>query len=153
MTEEQYAIRLIGDGDEPLLQSFSCTDPDGAPWQREVELHIRRDLFYWLTAPGARVDDPRGLLMVARGSGRLVGVVAHRRADLVSASDVLMAAALTDIDGRSGTLDFVHALVHPDNVRSLALCRRNGLTTEVHDASYLRMITAPLPENARCELD
>ncbi|WP_432839293.1 hypothetical protein [Dactylosporangium sp. CA-092794] len=61
------------------------------------------------------------------------------------ASDVLMSAAMADIAERVPPRDArVFAIVHEDNLRSLALCRRHGLVQELSRAhpQYRRPITA-----------
>lgn len=48
------------------------------------------------------------------------------------ASDVLKSAVMTDVSARAPARDArVYAIVHEDNHRSLALCRRHGLTEEM----------------------
>jgi hypothetical protein len=59
-------------------------------------------------------------------------------------SDVVMSAAMTDIRARVPARDaHVFAVVHANNVRSRALCRRYGLVVEMSrpDPSYVRLIT------------
>jgi len=66
-------------------------------------------------------------------------------------SDVLMSAVMTDIYARVPPRDSrVFGIVHKDNHRSIALCRRYGLVEEMSspDPNYLRLVTAhrpPLP--------
>jgi hypothetical protein len=60
------------------------------------------------------------------------------------ASDILMSAAMTDISARVPPRDArVYAIVHEDNHRSIALCRRHGLTEEMSrpHPSYRRVVT------------
>ena len=60
------------------------------------------------------------------------------------ASDVLMAAVMTDVSSRVPPRDArVYAIVHEDNHRSLAVCRRHGLTEEMSrpHPSYRRIVT------------
>jgi hypothetical protein len=55
-----------------------------------------------------------------------------------------MSAAMTDIRARVPARDaHVFALVHENNVRSRALCRRYGLVVAMSrvDPSYIRLIT------------
>lgn len=124
---------------------------------------------------GRKDDDPRLLLVFQRGSGELVGLAAHERVFLglsetqvfaatklyvvaVShtwqgqrfangqrASDVVMAAAMTDIEARVPPRNArVYAIVHESNTRSIALCKRHGLVHELSRPSpeYVRLITA-----------
>jgi hypothetical protein len=61
------------------------------------------------------------------------------------ASDVLMSAVMTDVSARVPPRDArVFALVHEDNQRSSALCRRHGLVEEMSSPSphYRRIVTA-----------
>lgn len=60
------------------------------------------------------------------------------------ASDVLMSAVMTDISARVPPRDArVFALVHKDNERSLAVCRRHGLIEEMSrpHPDYRRIVT------------
>jgi len=60
------------------------------------------------------------------------------------ASDVLMSAVMTDVSIRVPPRDArVFALVHEENVRSLALCRRHGLVEEMSrpHPDYRRIVT------------
>jgi hypothetical protein len=62
-------------------------------------------------------------------------------------SDVVMSAAMTDIAVRVPPRDArVLAVVHEDNVRSIALCQRHGLVAEMSRPTelshYRRLVTA-----------
>jgi hypothetical protein len=60
------------------------------------------------------------------------------------ASDVLMSAVLQDVSNRVPKRDArIFAVVHEDNIRSLALCRRHGLVEELSrpDPKYRRLVT------------
>ncbi len=60
-------------------------------------------------------------------------------------SDVVMSAALHDISARVPPRDArVFAVVHQDNVRSIALCKRHGLSHELSrpHLDYRRLISA-----------
>lgn len=60
------------------------------------------------------------------------------------ASYVLMSALMTDVSARIPPRDTpVYAIVHEDNHRSLALCRRHGPTEEMSrpHPSYRRLVT------------
>jgi hypothetical protein len=59
-------------------------------------------------------------------------------------SDVLMSAVMADISARVPPRDArVYAVVHQDNGRSIALCRRYGITEEMSSPSpgYRRLVT------------
>jgi hypothetical protein len=63
-------------------------------------------------------------------------------------SDVVMSALMADVSERVPPRDArVFAVVHEDNVRSLALCRRYGLVQEMSrpDPSYRRLVTDHRP--------
>jgi hypothetical protein len=60
------------------------------------------------------------------------------------ASDVLMSALLADVRARVPKRDArIFGVVHEDNSRSIALCKRHGLTQELTRPSpaYRRLIT------------
>jgi len=64
------------------------------------------------------------------------------------ASDVLMSTVMTDISARVPPRDArVFALVHEDNERSIALCRRHGLVDEMSrpHPDYRRLVTLHKP--------
>lgn len=64
------------------------------------------------------------------------------------ASDVLMSAVMTDVSARVPPRDArVFALVHEDNQRSIAVCRRHGLVEEMSrpHPSYRRIVTPHQP--------
>jgi RimJ/RimL family protein N-acetyltransferase len=55
-----------------------------------------------------------------------------------------MSAAMTDIAARRPPRDArVYGVVHEDNVKSLALCRRHGLVYELDrsERGYIRLVT------------
>jgi hypothetical protein len=61
------------------------------------------------------------------------------------ASDVLMSAVMSDVSARVPPRDArVFAVLHEDNARSLALCRRYGLVEEMSrpHPHYRRVVTA-----------
>ena len=63
-------------------------------------------------------------------------------------SDVVMSAVMTDVSARVPPRDArVFAVVHEENARSLALCRRYGLVQELTrpGPSYRRLVTAHRP--------
>jgi len=63
------------------------------------------------------------------------------------ASDVLLSTVMADVAARVPPRDArVFALVHTDNMRSLALCRRHGLIEEMSPVgAYRRLVTAHRP--------
>lgn len=64
------------------------------------------------------------------------------------ASDVLMSAVMTDISTRVPPRDVrVFAVVHEDNQRSIAVCRRHGLIEEMSrpHPNYRRIVTSHRP--------
>jgi hypothetical protein len=63
-------------------------------------------------------------------------------------SDVLMSAVMADVSARVPSRDTrVFGIVHKDNQRSIALCRRYGLVEEMSspDPNYRRLVTAHRP--------
>lgn len=171
MTGAGWHIRPGGPGDHELLASFACADP-AVRWQAEVEQFIQAQLADWAFDPHANAGDPR-LLLAFTTAGDLFGVAAHERVILRAAdtsfpatklevvgvalkwqrrtfptgeraSDVLMSAVMADVSSRVPPRDArVYAIVHEDNHRSLAVCRRHGLTEEMsrpHPA-YRRIVT------------
>ncbi len=158
-------------GDRELLSSFACAD-QAVRWQAEVEQFIQAQLTDWAFDPHAGAGDPR-LLLAFTTAGDLFGVAAHERVILRAgdtsfpatklevvglalkwqgrsfptgerASDVLMSAVMTDVSSRVPPRDArVYAIVHEDNHRSLAVCRRHGLTEEMSrpHATYRRIVT------------
>jgi len=172
MTEPEWHIRQGNPGDRELLRSFACAN-SSATWQCEVERYIQVQLIDWAFDPHAAEADPRLLLgfstsgelfgVAAHEKVRLRegnGAVVHATKIEVVAlapkwqgrsfsegsriSDVLMSALLADISARIPPRNArVYAIVHEDNHRSIALCRRHGLTEEMTrpDASYRRLVT------------
>ena len=66
-------------------------------------------------------------------------------------SDVVMSAVMTDVSARVPPRDArVFAVVHEENARSLALCKRYGLVREMTrpDPSYRRLVTDHRPLKA-----
>lgn len=167
-----WHIRPGSPDDRELLVSFACADP-AVRWQAEVDQFIQTQLTDWAFDPHADAADPR-LLLAFTTDGDLFGVAAHEQVTLRSgdgtsfratklevvgvalqwqgrafptgerASDVLMAAAMTDVSSRVPPRDArVCAIVHEDNHRSLAVCHRHGLTEEMSrpHPSYRRLVT------------
>ena len=172
MTETGWHIRLGSPGDRALLASFACADP-AVRWQTEVEQFIQTQLTDWAFDPHADAADPRLLLaftvagdlfgvaahervILRAGDGNsfpatkleVVGVALKWQGRSFPtgerASDVLMSAVMTDVSSRAPPRDArVYAIVHEDNHRSLAVCRRHGLTEEMSrpHPSYRRIVT------------
>lgn len=174
MSRPEWTIRSARKTDQRALEAFECADST-IDWQVEVQSFVRRELCAWAFDPMAAQQDPRLLLLLERRTGYLVGVAAHERVTLKAgrrriaatklelvalatswhgkrfpggqrASDVLMSAVMTDISQRVPPRDArVFAVVHEDNLRSIALLRRHGLTDELSRAtelsSYRRLVT------------
>jgi hypothetical protein len=169
----EWGIRAAQRSDRRILSRFSCAMSTDA-WAVEVETIIRTRILDWAFKPDPRVVDPRLLLVFARTKGELVAVAAHQTADLVGgdgrdipasrlyvvalatdwqgrrfgsgerASDVVMSAAIVDVDARAPPRNQrIYAVVHKENVRSIAVCQRNGFTKELSspDPEYRRLIT------------
>lgn len=78
MSPQGLLVRPADERDASLLDSFRCSS--GPPSEAEVEAFVRKDLLAWALAPGARVDDPRALLILDEADpGHLVAVAAHER--------------------------------------------------------------------------
>jgi hypothetical protein len=167
-----WHIRAGNPGDRELLASFACADP-AVRWQLEVEQFIQTQLVDWTFDPGANDGDPRlllaftssgGLFGVAAHEGATLRVgdntrFAATKLQVVAvelkwqgrcfptgerASDVLMSALMADVSARVPPRDArVLAVVHEDNQRSLAVCRRHGLTEELSSPApgYRRLVT------------
>lgn len=149
------------EGDADAMAGFRCST---GPWyEQEVESFVRRHaLERALTVPGYR-------LLLAFESDRLVCCMAHHREflfregstayvlavrlhvlaiavedqgrrldDGTRLSDTLMAALISDaMADREETLT---AIVAIDNLRSIALCKRRGLRSQVQrDARHVRL--------------
>lgn len=179
MTGRGWRIRVAGSGDRELLASFACADPT-IQWQAEVEQFIQMQLADWAFDPQAADGDPRLLLAFATGGDlfgvaahervtlqqgygssfpatkiEVVGVALKWQGRAFStgerASDVLMSAVMADVSSRIPPRDArVFAVVHQDNHRSLAVCRRHGLTEEMSrpHPSYRRVVTPPRSRGA-----
>jgi|HubBroStandDraft_1064217.scaffolds.fasta_scaffold02585_5 hypothetical protein len=173
MTEPEWRVRVASESDRVRLAGFTCADRT-ARWSVEVEKVIRTQLLDWALAPGAVEDDPillvsaRGsnelvgvaaherLFLSINGAEMFAAtklyVIAVSRAwqgrrftGGQRASDVVMSAAMSDIAERAPPRDArVYAIVHAQNVKSLALCRRHGLVHELSKArhdEYVRLVT------------
>jgi hypothetical protein len=172
MTRAGWRIRPGRPVDRALLASFACADR-AIRWQAEVEQFIQAQLTDWAFDPYAGEGDPRLLLAftaagdlfgvaahervtLQAGDGtsfpatklEVVGVALKWQGSSFPtgerASDVLMSAVMTDVSSRVPPRDArVYAIVHEDNHRSLAVCRRHGLTEEMSrpHPSYRRIVT------------
>jgi hypothetical protein len=172
MTAAGWRIRPGIPDDRKLLAAFDCADP-AVRWQAEVEQFIQAQLTDWAFDPHAHTADPRLLLAftaegdlfgvaaheqvtLRAGDGtsfpatklEVIGVTLEFQGRAFPtgerASDVLMSAVMTDVSSRVPPRDArVYAIVHEDNHRSLAICRRHGLTEEMSrpHPSYRRLVT------------
>jgi hypothetical protein len=158
----RLAVRLAGEGDADALAAFRCST---GPWyEQEVESFIRRHaLRQALTTP----EDYRLLLVFA--GGRLAGCAAHHLEVLLRDDDGLVTAARLQllaigIEDQGRKLDngkrpsdtvmttaisdamathsvaVITAVTASDNLRSIALCKRHGLRSQVrYDARHVRL--------------
>jgi hypothetical protein len=172
MTGESWRIRAGSPNDRELLTSFACADP-AVRWQVEVEQFIQAQLLEWAFEPLAAEGDPRLLLAItATGEllgvaahERAILQAADRsqfhatKLEVIAVglkwqgqqfptgdrpSDILMSAVATAVSARVPPRDArVFAIVHEDNHRSIALCRRHGLSEEMSrpHPSYRRIVT------------
>jgi hypothetical protein len=172
MTGAGWHIRPGNPEVREMLASFACADP-AVRWQAEVEQFIQAQLTAWAFDPHADDGDPRLLLaftttgdlfgvaahervtLQASDGSRfpatkleVVGVARKWQGRSFPtgerASDVLMSAVMTDVSSRVPPRDArVFAIVHEDSHRSLAVCRRHGLTEEMSrpHPSYRRIVT------------
>jgi hypothetical protein len=177
MTEAGWCIRPGTPGDRELLASFTCVDSPVA-WQVEVEKFIQTQLTNWAFDPHAAEGDPRLLLACTGGGDlfgvaahervtlqapdgpqfhatklEVVAVMVKWQGRALPtgdrASDVLMSGVMTDISARVPPRGArVYAIVHETNYRSIALCRRHGLTEEMSRPhhSYRRLVTPHMPQ-------
>ncbi|MFI7517037.1 hypothetical protein ACIBVK_26445 [Micromonospora echinofusca] len=174
MTQPEWRIRTAQARDRDLLASFICADPVvnwQVEVEQFIRKHL---LDGWALAPGAVDDDPRLLLaftatgelfgvaaherqFLQGGSGVRFAATklevaavskpwqGRRFGSGARASDVLMSAVMTDVASRVPPRDArVFAIIHEDNHRSLALCRRHGLVQEMTrpHPEYRRLVTA-----------
>jgi hypothetical protein len=172
MIPGSWRVRLGEPSDRGLLSSFTCADAT-VGWQVEVERFIQSQLADWAFDPHAGEQDPRLLLAFTAEGGLFGVAAHERvvlstseglrfpatKLEVVAvtstwqgrslptgerASDILMSAAMTDVRARVPPRDArVFAVVHEDNHRSLALCRRHGLIEEMSrpHPSYRRIVT------------
>jgi ribosomal protein S18 acetylase RimI-like enzyme len=155
-------VREATDDDAAALASFECST--GAWYEEEVQAYIHERA---LTHAHENPDGYR--LLVAFEQTRLIAVAAHasealilpeddtylaarlqvlaiavadqrrRLPDRSRLSDVLMATLISDAIEDKKT-DVVTAIVADENLRSIALCERNGLRSQTrHSSRYLRL--------------
>jgi hypothetical protein len=147
MTGVGWHIRSGSPGDRELLASFACADL-AVRWQAEVEQFIQTQLTDWAFDPHADAGDPR-LLLAFTAAGDLFGIAAHERVTLRAADGTSFPATKLEVVGvalKWQGCSFPageRAIVHEDNHRSLAVCRRHGLTEEMSrpHPSYRRIVT------------
>ncbi len=176
MSAVGWYIRAGSPADRDLLRSFACADTT-VHWQAEVEHFVQACLADWAFDPHAAEGDPRLLLaftvegdlfgvaaherVALKAAGgiqipatklEVVAVAKNWQGQSFPtgerASDVLMSAVMTDVSARVPPRDArIYAIVHENNSRSLAVCRRHGLTEEMNkpDPSY-RCIVTPQKE-------
>jgi hypothetical protein len=172
MTATGWRVRLGHPGDRQLLASFVCADST-VMWQAEVERFVRSGLVNWAFDPHAVGGDPRLLLAFTEAGDLFGVAAHERAAlqagdgsqfhakklEVVAiaskwqgrtlpagerASDVLMQAVMNDVSARVPPRDArIFAVVHEDNHRSIAVCRRHGLTEEMSrpHPRYRRIVT------------
>lgn len=155
MSKPEWHIRSGQPSDRSLLAAFACADP-AVDFEVAGEQFIRTQLIAWSFDPHAAGGDPRLLLAFISATGEMFGVAAHERVTLGDdetrfdatqleaiaiarpwqgyrfgtgerASDVLMSAVMTDVARVPPRDARVFGIIHRDNHRSLALCRRHGL--------------------------
>ncbi|GIG59852.1 hypothetical protein Lfu02_42240 [Longispora fulva] len=174
MTDRSWLLRAAKSDDDVLLSKFTCAEPSVgwqlevqefirlglADWAFDphaVEGDPR--LLLALHAPSGELAGvaahERTILQAVSGetfAATKLEVVAlaaawqgRRFESGERASDVLMSAVMTDISARVPPRDArVFAIVHEDNLRSLALLRRYGFVEELSrpHPEYRRVITA-----------
>lgn len=162
-----FVVREAAAADAELLATFACST--GAWFEDEVEAFVRERALPAALRPGSGhrlrlvLDDERLAACFAHHPERLV-VAAERgtparpleatRLQLVALSladqgrrlddgrrisDLVMASCIADaIEHRSSAI--LTAIVARDNLRSLALCQRHGLRSQVaYDARHVRL--------------
>jgi hypothetical protein len=173
MTEPEWRVRVAGESDRAQLAGFACADGKLhwsvevervirtklldwalAPGASEDDPRIllvstRRSNELVGLAAHERVF--LGVSGAAKFAATKLYVVAlssawqgRRFASGDRASDVVMSAAMTDIAARTPARDArVYAVVHEDNAKSIALCKRHGLVHELSRPGphYVRLVT------------
>jgi RimJ/RimL family protein N-acetyltransferase len=173
MSEPSWLVRTAIQDDGELLARFRSATSDAKWDVEVEQYISSGRLLAWWSDPLATPLDRRLLLLIDRETGEVVGVAAHQlesffdgEAELAGshlyvaalardwqgkafpggerASDVLMSAVMEDVTSRvPPRYARVYGIVHEDNVRSLQLCARFGLTEEMsrNDPEYRRIVT------------
>jgi hypothetical protein len=172
MTTTGWRVRTGHPDDRQLLASFECAD-NAVMWQAEVERFIQSGLADWTFDPHAAEGDPRLLLAFAEAGDlfgiaaheratlraadgsqfhatklEVIAIALKWQGRTLSsrerASDVLMQAVMNDVRARVPPRDArIFAVVHEGNHRSIAVCRRHGITEEMSrpHPNYRRLVT------------
>ena len=173
MSEPTWLVRAATEDDQDLLLAFRSATSDANWDVEVERFISSGNLFDWWRDPHAAAYNPRLLLLFDRDSSELVGVAAHERESFFDgeteiagthlfvaalardwqgrvftsgekASHALMSAVMQDITDRvPPRFARVYGIVHEDNIRSLRLCARFGLTEEMPRThpEYRRIIT------------
>ncbi len=159
---DEVVVRDATTGDAEALSAFRCST---GPWyEQDVEDYLRRRALGQLLA----TPDTYSLLVALDGK-RLVGCMAHYPEGLIRASAALilatrlqvLAIAVTDQgrrlkDGTRLSDALMRTVIHhaldtrrypvlttivaQDNLRSVAVCERNGLRSQIqHDGRHVRL--------------
>lgn len=154
-------VREATDDDAVALAAFECST---GPWyEEEVQAYVRgralahaRENPYGyrllvayeqtrLIAVAAHADEalilPEDTCFAARLQVLAIALVDQRRSlpGRVRLSDLLMATLIADAMDHKST-DVVTAIVADENLRSIALCERNGLRSQTrYSGRYLRL--------------
>jgi len=180
VTPPDWRVRVANKGDRALLARFTCADSShqwSAEVEHFIRVQL---LDWALAEGAAEDDprillvfDRRSKELVGLAAHERVFLV-RSEADKFAAtklyvvavssswqgkrfatgervSDVVMSAAMSDIAARRPPRDArVFAIVHEDNVKSLALCKRHGLVYELERAEprYIRLVTEHRPTTA-----
>ncbi len=162
MTREAIVLRPAAEGDRAALESFACSR--GAWYEQDVERYVRgRALDDAFRVPGYA-------LFVAEQGERLLGCMAYMPEMLEVEEQHLIAAARLHVLAIASTdqgrvLDsgrrlsdallqtliakatptsiegVLTAVVARENVRSIRLCERNGLSVQIaYDARHVRVV-------------
>ena len=173
MTEPEWRVRVAGESDRAQFAGFACADATfkwSVEVERFIRTQLldwalapgaAEDDPRILIASERRSNEIVGLaaheraFLAVTGAKRFAAtrlyVVAvssawqgRRFANGERASDVVMSAAMTDISARTPPRDArVYAVVHEDNAKSIALCKRHGLVHELSrpEPHYVRLVT------------
>jgi hypothetical protein len=163
LSSGDIVVRPAREDDGPALEAFRCAS--GPDYEQDVEDFIHREALQ-LALSQSPDEDYRLLLVLDRG--RLAGCIAHHLEALLLAESTLevtrlglCALALTDqgrrLDGGRRLSDLVMetliadavktrgtavltAIVARDNLRSIRLCERSGLRSQIrHNVNHIRL--------------